>query len=227
MNIHKRLMRLALTVSALFWASCDDDTSVVAPESSPVSSASVQPVSSSDAATSSAEEAVSSAAEIANSSAAVLPASSSSVVPVGSSASVVDTAAARARGEEFCANHGGLMHGIQYEPPWGDPETRAQNRATFQVEDEVKPLLASDSVSETRKQCLRSVLADLTGGLAVMYGSPMFNNPNDIWMYECNDGEIVMDEKYAALKAEDDAEVNASMVDILAEMHKKVEACDE
>lgn len=233
MNVRKIFTKITLTFAAFFWASCSEDGSseqvVIGPVSdcnddgslnngdvssncgggmialygvAPVFDESSSSISSSDSCEQGCDEMI----------------SSSSVM--------VDKEAALARGQVLCEDHGGVEHAIQYEPPWGSPETRGESQARFEVMKKIDSTLESKKLSSSKKRCLENVKEELDMGMVALYGAPMFDNPNDIWKYDCKDGEPVMDEKYKELYDADVAAVEAAKQEHLAEFQKSLDKCN-
>ena len=234
MKIRKLLTKLILTLTAFFWAGCDDDHSG-APEYiggdledcdadhvscgggmialygvAPVFDESSSSISSSDSCEQCCDEMI----------------SSSSEGSFSSSSAMVDKEAALARGQILCEEHGGVERAIQYEPPWGSPETRGESQARFEVMNQIDSTLESKKLSSSKKQCLENVKQELTMGMVALYGAPMIDNPNDIWKYDCKDGESVMDEKYKELYDADEAAVEEAKQKHLAEVQKSLDKCN-
>lgn len=233
MNIRKIFTKIALTVAAFFWASCSEDGGseqvVIGPVSdcnddgslnngdvssncgggmialygvAPVFDESSSSISSSDSCEQGCDEMIS------------------------SSSAMVDKEAALARGQVLCEDHGGVERAIQYEPPWGSPETRGESQARFEVMKKIDSTLESKKLSSSKKRCLENVKEELDMGMVALYGAPMFDNPNDIWKYDCKDGESVMDEKYKELYDADVAAVEAAKQGHLAEFQKSLDKCN-
>ena len=247
MNIRKIFTKITLTFAAFFWASCSEDGSseqvVIGPVSdcnddgslnngdvssncgggmialygvAPVFDESSSSVTSSDSCEQGCDEMLSSSSE----------GSSSSMEGPNSSSAKVDKDAALARGQVLCEEHGGVEHAIQYEPPWGSPETRGESQARFEAMGKIDSTLESKKLSSSKKRCLENVKEELDMGMVALYGAPMFDNPNDIWKYDCKDGESVMDEKYKELYDADVAAVEAAKQEHLAEFQKSLDKCN-
>ncbi len=233
MNIRKIFTKITLTFAAFFWASCSEDSNseqvFVGPVSdcndagslnngdvssncgggmialygvAPVFDESSSSISSSDSCEQGCDEMIS------------------------SSSAMVDKEAALARGQVLCEDHGGVEHAIQYEPPWGSPETRGESQARFEAMKKIDSTLESKKLSSSKKRCLENVKEELDMGMVALYGAPMFDNPNDIWKYDCKDGESVMDEKYKELYDADEAMVEAAKQKQLAEIQKSIDKCN-
>ncbi|SHL21182.1 hypothetical protein [Fibrobacter sp. UWEL] len=247
MNIRKTFTKLALSLTAFFWASCDDNSSepkayigggdsicgeddesiecggmIALYGVGPVYDESSSSITSSDSCEQGCDEMISSSS-VAN------PESSSSGEDKswvrGYPTEEIDLKSVRARGDSTCAEHGGLEFARQYEPEWGSAEYRGESRARSEVLNSIDEALESGELSKTKTQCLNDVKEELEGGLAAMYGSPMFENSNDIWEYWCKDGAVIKDEKYTQLYNEDQAAVNAAKEKALAEFQKLVNKC--
>ena len=233
MNIRKIFTKITLTFAAFFWASCSEDGNseqvVIGPVSdcnddgslnngdvssncgggmialygvAPVFDESSSSISSSDSCEQGCDEMIS------------------------SSSAMVDKEAALARGQVLCEDHGGVERAIQYEPPWGSPETRGESQARFEVMKKIDSTLESKKLSSSKKRCLENVKEELDMGMVALYGAPMFDNPNDIWKYDCKDGESVRDEKYKELYDADEAAVEAAKQEHLAEFQKSLDKCN-
>lgn len=243
MNTRKIFTKFVLTVAAFFWAGCGDDSDskhpVVGPISdcsdddslnngnmsshcgggmialygvAPVFDESSSSVSSSDSCGQNCDEMI----------------SSSSVESSSSSSSLVDREAARARGEALCAEHEGVKDMFQYQPPWGTPELWADQEAREEVRDSVEKVLKTDKAkkfSSSKKSCLEKFANSIE--MVAMYGSPMPDeeNPHDIWLYTCNNGEMIKDEAYLEKDREYGEAFDAAKKEYLEKYRKEVDDC--
>lgn len=225
MNIRKLITKFALTVSAFFWAGCEDDTS-----SSPEYIIGDKDCESDNVSCGGGMIALYGVAPVFDESSSSISSSDSCEQGcdemISSSSAMVDKEAALARGQVLCEEHGGVEHAIQYEPPWGSPETRGESQARFEVMKKIDSTLESKKLSSSKKRCLENVKEELDMGMVALYGAPMFDNPNDIWKYDCKDGESVMDEKYKELYDADVAAVEEAKRRHLAEMQKSLDKCN-
>ncbi|MCQ2106305.1 MAG: hypothetical protein MJZ26_10995 [Fibrobacter sp.] len=208
MKIRKLITKCILMVVAFLWAGCSDDES-----SDPVCLYGAGPVfdESSSSVSSSSEEF-----------------SSPEIEAPNSSSSLVDREAALARGETLCAEHNGVREMIQYEPPWGSPESRADGVAREEVRDSVEKVLKT-SVAKKFSFAKRSCLEKFAGNvdMVVLYGAPMpaEENPYDIWQYICKNGVILKDEAYQEKDREYDKAFDEAKKESLERYRKEVDDC--
>lgn len=208
MKIRKLITKCILMVVAFLWAGCSDDES-----NDPVCLYGAGPVfdESSSSVSSSSEEY-----------------SSPEIEAPNSSSSLVDREAALARGETLCAEHNGVREMIQYEPPWGSPESRADGVAREEVRDSVEKVLKT-SVAKKFSFAKRSCLEKFAGNvdMAVLYGAPMpaEENPYDIWQYICKNGVILKDEAYQEKDREYDKAFDEAKKESLERYRKEVDDC--
>jgi len=158
--------------------------------------------------------------------------SSSDVIPggdlSGDSDAPVDSAAAMARGEAMCEEHGGMEEAIQYEPPWMSGSLRGDEDGREEIRDSVAQVLDSEvakSFSQEKRECLQ----EFSGMFYTicLYGAPLIENNYDIWKYKCKDGEVLMDEKYAAKQKEFDDAYAAAKEEAKENARKEAESCDD
>lgn len=208
MKIRKLITKCILMVVAFLWAGCSDDES-----NDPVCLYGTGPVfdESSSSVSSSSEEY-----------------SSPEIETPNSSSSLVDREAALARGETLCAEHNGVREMIQYEPPWGSPESSADGAAREEVRDSVEKVLKT-SVAKKFSFAKRSCLEKFAGNvdMAVLYGAPMpaEENPYDIWQYICKNGVILKDEAYQEKDREYDKAFDEAKKESLERYRKEVDDC--
>lgn len=233
MNTRKIFTKFVLTVAAFFWAGCGDDSDSKHPVVGPISDCSDDDSLNNGNMSSHCGGGMIALYGVAP----VFDESSSSISSsdsceqgcdemISSSSAMVDKEAALARGQVLCEDHGGVERAIQYEPPWGSPETRGESQARFEVMKKIDSTLESKKLSSSKKRCLENVKDELDMGMVALYGAPMFDNPNDIWKYDCKDGESVMDEKYKELYDADVAAVEAAKQGHLAEFQKSLDKCN-
>lgn len=223
MNVRKLFTKIALTLSAFFWVGCSEDNN-----SEPVI---VGPISDCDDDGSLNYGNASSncgGGMIALYGVAPVFIESSSSIFTESSSSKVDREAALARGETLCAEHNGVREMIQYEPPWGSPESRADGVAREEVRDSVEKVLKT-SVAKKFSFAKRSCLEKFAGNddMAVLYGAPIpaEENPYDIWQYICKNGVILKDEAYQEKDREYDKAFDEAKKESLERYRKEVDDC--
>lgn len=232
MNTRKIFTKFVLTVAAFFWAGCGDDSDSKHPVVGPISDCSDDDSLNNGNMSSHCGGMIAlyGVAPVFDESSSSISSSDSCEQGcdemISSSSAMVDKEAALARGQVLCEDHGGVERAIQYEPPWGSPETRGESQARFEVMKKIDSTLESKKLSSSKKRCLENVKEELDMGMVALYGAPMFDNPNDIWKYDCKDGESVMDEKYKELYDADVAAVEAAKRGHLAEFQKSLDKCN-